>query len=118
MAEKKDNDGALEIPYHTFDIPGGEFAVYGTVYTDPAHADDVEAVYKQTTRRALSPEEPGTIYYCISRDRTDPSIFHFFERYESEEAFHRHNEQDLVKNLVTSGWMRDVKAVFVKPIVG
>jgi quinol monooxygenase YgiN len=74
----------------------------------------VHAVYRQTTLNAQS--EEGTIYYCISRDGNDPSIFHFFERYASRKAFEGHNEQDAVRGLVASGWIRDVKAVFAKAI--
>ena len=77
----------------------------------------MEAVYQQTTRRALSSEEPGTIYYCICRDRTDPTVFHFFEQYADEKAFDEHNDQDIIKHLVSSGWMKDVKAVFAKPML-
>ncbi|KAI1609950.1 hypothetical protein EDD36DRAFT_481539 [Exophiala viscosa] len=98
-----------------FDIPEtGEFAIYGTVYAAPEHADKVEAVYKETTKRAES--EEGTIYYCISRDANDPSIFHFFERYKSKQAFEKHNDQKIILDLVNSDWMKDVKAVFVRPI--
>ena len=56
------------------------------------------------------------MYYCLARDAADPSIFHFFERYKSKQAFEQHNEQDIIKELLKSGWMKDVKAVFVKPI--
>jgi quinol monooxygenase YgiN len=86
------------------------------VYAVPSHADAVEAVYKETTK--LAQAEEGVVYYCISRDTADPSTFHFFERYKSKEAFQRHNEQEIIVKLVGSGWMRDVKAVFVKPITG
>ncbi|KAL8823352.1 MAG: hypothetical protein Q9191_005931 [Dirinaria sp. TL-2023a] len=96
------------------DIPEGEFCVYGTVYTVPEHADKVEAVYKETTR--LAQAEAGVVYYCLSRDAADPSIFHFFERYRSKTDFQQHNDQEIIQKLVSSGWMKDVKAVFVKPI--
>lgn len=98
----------------TWSVPSGEFCVYGTVFTDPAHSDDVEAIYKQTTQHAEI--EEGTIYYCICRDSKDRSIFHFFERYKNKEAFDKHNEQEIVVKLVNSGWMKDVKAVFAKAI--
>ena len=84
------------------------------MYCVPEHADKVEAVYKETTKHAEV--EEGTVYYCLGRDAKDPSIFHFFERYKSKEAFKEHNDQDIVQKLVNSGWMKDVKAVFVKPI--
>lgn len=84
------------------------------VYTVPEHADKVEAVYKQTTKNAEA--EEGTVYYCICRDTNDPSIFHFFERYKSKQAFEKHNDQKIIQDLVNSGWMKDVKAVFVRPI--
>ncbi|KAH8819461.1 hypothetical protein F5884DRAFT_12138 [Xylogone sp. PMI_703] len=108
MAEKDWKDD------NAWDIPEGEFCVYGTVYTVPEHADKVEAVYKETTK--LAEAEEGTVYYCISRDQQDPSIFHFFERYKSKKAFQEHNDQEIIDKLVNSGWMKDVKAVFVKPI--
>ena len=85
------------------------------MYTEPQHADKVEAVYKETTKHAEF--EEGTVYYCLGRDSKDPSLFYFFERYKSKEAFQRHNDQDIIQKLVNSGWMKDVKAVFVKPIM-
>lgn len=84
------------------------------VYADPEHADEVEAVYKETTR--LAQAEEGVVYYCLARDATDPSIFHFFERYKSKEAFEQHNQQEIIQKFISSGWMKDVKAVFAKPI--
>ncbi|RMZ81657.1 hypothetical protein DV737_g2408, partial [Chaetothyriales sp. CBS 132003] len=99
----------------TFPIPeDGEFVVYGKVYTDPAHADDVEALYTRMTVHAQ--HEEGIIYYSLSRDLDDRRVFHFFERYASKEAFERHNETELVQKLVSSGWMMGVSARFGKPI--
>ncbi|KIW14875.1 hypothetical protein PV08_07660 [Exophiala spinifera] len=97
-----------------WEIPEGEFAVFGKVYTDPEHTDKVEAIYRETTKRAH--EEEGTLSYCLGRDPDDPSIIHFFERYTSKAAFEKHNDQQIIQDLVNSGWMKDVKAVFVKPI--
>ncbi|KEF56082.1 uncharacterized protein A1O9_07663 [Exophiala aquamarina CBS 119918] len=97
-----------------WNIPEGEFCIYGTVYADPRHADEVEAIYKETTR--LAQFEDGIVYYCLSRDQDDPSIFHFFERYKSKAAFDQHNQQDIIQKFIKSGWMKDVKAVFAKPI--
>jgi len=108
MAEKDWKDDSL------IDFPEGEFCVYGTVYTFPEHSDKVEATYKETTR--LAEKEEGIVYYCLARDKDDPSIFHFFERYKSKEAFQAHNEQDIIVNFVESGWIKDVKAAIVKPI--
>ena len=117
-----------------WDIPEGEFCVYGTVgisstsfheseanntlkvFSDPAHADEIEAIYKQTTARAMSDAEPGTIYYCICRDPKERNQFHFYERYTSKEAFDAHNDQEIIKKLVGSGWMKEVKFVFAKAI--
>jgi quinol monooxygenase YgiN len=97
-------------------FPPDHFQTPSQVYTVPEHADEVEAVYKQTTAHAEV--EEGTVYYCISRDSKDPSVFHFFERYKSKAAFDAHNDQDIIKKLLASGWMKDVKAVFAKPIEG
>ena len=99
-----------------FDIPSGEFVVYGTVYTVPEHSDKVHAIYQQLTHNAQS--EPGTTYYCLSRDPSDSSVFHFFERYADKAAFEAHNEQQIVKDLISSGWMKNVRAVFGKGIEG
>jgi quinol monooxygenase YgiN len=54
------------------------------VYTVPEHADQVEAVYKETTKLAQGGE--GVVYYCLGPDTDDPSIFHFFERYQSKQG--------------------------------
>ncbi|KAL9618070.1 MAG: hypothetical protein Q9160_007199 [Pyrenula sp. 1 TL-2023] len=86
------------------------------VYAHPEHADAVHAIYEQTTRRAQSSAEPDVIHYCLMRDAKDPSIFHFFERYRNKEAFRVHNEQEIIQKLVTSGWIKDVEAVFGAPI--
>ena len=95
-------------------IPEGEFVVYGKVYTDSAHSDDVEELYAQMTEHAQY--EEGIIYYCLARDLDDRTVFHFFERYASREAFERHNETDLVKKLMSTGWMKGVSARFGKAI--
>ncbi len=100
----------------TFDIPSGEFTVYGKVYTDPAHSDDVEALYAAMIEHTK--QEKGIIYYCLTRDQDERSVFHFFERYENKEAFDRHNETELVQKLMASGWMKGVSARSGKPIEG
>ena len=64
----------------------------------------------------MAQSEPGTIYYCISRDRTDRSIFHFFEQYASKKAFEDHATQPIMEKLMQDKLMKDVKAVFAKPI--
>lgn len=70
-----------------------------------------------TTR--LAAREPGIIYYCISRDAEDPSIFHFFERYTGRQGFEDHNKQPIIQKLLNEDkFIKDVKAKFVKPITG
>jgi quinol monooxygenase YgiN len=120
-------------------IPEGEFCVYGTVsaystsfpsiptpshriwliavkvYAHPDKADALEAVYAETTR--LAQLEAGCIYYCIGRDADDPSIFQFFERYASKQAFDNHNSQPIIRKLLdVDKYIKDVTATFVKPI--
>jgi quinol monooxygenase YgiN len=85
------------------------------VYTHPEHSDKVEAFYQQSTKLAQS--EPGTVMYCLGRDSKDPTIFYFFERYASKEAFKNHVTPKAQQDFIKSGWMKDVKAVFVKPIL-
>lgn len=82
------------------------------VYAQPHLADKLEALYAETTRMAAS--EPGTIYYCISRDHNDPTIFHFFERYAGRAAFEAHVNQPIMPDVVACH--RDVKAAIVKAI--
>jgi len=85
------------------------------VYEFPENADALEAVYAETTRLAAS--EEGILYYCISRDGQDRNVFHFFERYTGRKAFETHNSQAIIKKLLHEDrYIRDVKAVFVKPI--
>ena len=95
-------------------VPEDEFCVFGTVYAHPEHADELEAVYAETTRQAAS--EPGTIYYTLARDPDDRNVFHFFERYTGREAFEAHNSTPTVKKLLADGLFKGVKAKFVKPI--
>ena len=84
------------------------------VYAYPEHADALEAVYAETTRLAAS--EPGTIYYCISRDGDDPTAFHFFERYTGRAAFDEHNSQPIIQKLIEDKLFKGVKAKFVEAI--
>lgn len=110
-------------------VPEGEFCVYGIVgfpyssdyprsrrqvYAYPEHADALEAVYAETTRLAAS--EPGTVYYCISRDPDDRTVFHFFERYTGRAAFDEHNAQPIIKKLIQDKLFKGVKAKFVEAI--
>lgn len=95
-------------------IPEDEFCVFGTVHAHPEHADALEAVYAETTR--LAQFEPGTIYYCLARDTQDPTIFHFFERYNGKKAFDEHNAQPIIQKLMADQFIKGVKAKFMKPI--
>ncbi|KAH8161884.1 hypothetical protein CIB48_g6373 [Xylaria polymorpha] len=98
-----------------WDIPEGEFCIFGTVYAHPEKADALEAVYAETTRLAQS--EPGIVYYCLARDKSDPSIFHFFERYRDRKAFDEHNSQPIIQKLLNEDkYIKDVTAKFMKPI--
>lgn len=111
MAGKTDENGFLvEFP----PIPEEEFCVYGTVYAEPAHADDLEAIYAETTRHVAL--EQGIVYYCLSRDENDPTQFHFFERYAGKKAFEDHNGQDIIKKIWDEKWIRGIKASFAKAI--
>ena len=87
------------------------------MYCKPEHADALERIYAETTRRANSDEEPGTLSYCICRDSQDRSKFHFYERYAGREAFEYHNDQDATRKIFEVDMFQDVKAVFAKPII-
>lgn len=95
-------------------IPEDEFCVFGTVHAHPEHADALEAVYAETTRRAEF--EPGTIYYCLARDANDRNVFHFFERYAGKKAFDDHNAQPIIQKLMADQYIKGVKAKFMKAI--
>ncbi|KAI0976438.1 hypothetical protein F4678DRAFT_417081 [Xylaria arbuscula] len=98
-----------------WNIPEGEFCVFGTVYAYPDKADALEAVYAETTRLAQS--ETGIIYYTLARDPDDASVFHFFERYKNREAFDEHNRQPIIQKLLNEDkYFKDVTAKFMKPI--
>ena len=85
------------------------------MYAFPQHADALEAVYRQTS--ILSKAEPGILYYCISRDGDDPTIFHFFERYTGRKAFEDHNKQPIIQKLLNEDrYIKDVKAAIAKPL--
>ncbi|GAP90007.1 putative antibiotic biosynthesis monooxygenase [Rosellinia necatrix] len=98
-----------------WDIPEGEFCIFGTVYAHPEKADALEAVYAETTR--LAQHEAGIVSYCLARDRKDPAVFHFFERYRDRKAFDEHNSQPIIQKLLNEDrYIRDVTAQFMKPI--
>jgi len=88
------------------------------VYAYPGKGDALAQIYAQTSRRALSDEEPGTVYYAICRDREDPLIFHFFEQYRDKAAFDTHNDQPIIESIFKDNLMKDCKAVFGKPLYG
>lgn len=71
-------------------------------------------MYAETTRIAAS--EPGSLYYCISRDPDDRTVFHFFERYTGRAAFEEHNTQPIIKKLIQDKLFKGVKAKFVEAI--
>ena len=96
-------------------VPEEDFAIWGTVYAYPEHADALQKVYEETTRLAQS--EPGSIYYCIGRDADDPTVFHFFERYKGKKAFEEHNNQPIIQKLLNEDkYIKGVKAKFVTPL--
>ncbi|KAI0531514.1 hypothetical protein GGR58DRAFT_230993 [Xylaria digitata] len=98
-----------------WNIPEGEFCVFGTVYAYPEKADALEVVYTETTRLARS--EAGIVYYCLARDTDDPNVFHFFERYKSQNAFEEHNRQPIIQKLLNEDkYIKRVTAKFMKPI--
>ncbi|KAI1419820.1 hypothetical protein F5Y12DRAFT_775869 [Xylaria sp. FL1777] len=106
---------ADQVSSEKWDIPKGEFCVFGTVYAHPEKADALEAVYTETTRLAQS--EAGIIHYCLARDTDDPNVFHFFERYKSRAAFEEHNSQPIIQKLLNEDkYIKDVTAKFMKPI--
>ncbi|KAF7191189.1 hypothetical protein HII31_07549 [Pseudocercospora fuligena] len=109
-AEYQCQDFMTELP----PLPEGEFSVFGIVFAHPEHADALEAVYAETTR--LSASEPGTIYYCLSRDPDDRTAFHFFERYTGRRAFEDHNDQPIIRKLMADQLIKGVKAKFVGAI--
>ncbi|KAI0199945.1 hypothetical protein F4808DRAFT_430880 [Astrocystis sublimbata] len=99
-----------------WDIPEGEFCIFGKVFANPEKADELEAIYADTARAAQS--EPGIVHYTIARDREERSVFHFFERYTSKEAFAAHNSLPVIRKLLNpeNNFFRDVEAKFMKPV--
>ncbi|KAJ5895107.1 hypothetical protein N7495_006798 [Penicillium taxi] len=95
-------------------LPEDEFCIYGTVWAYPEHADALEEVYTETTRLAQS--EPGSVYYCLTRDEDEPHIFYFFEQYAGRQAFEDHNNQPIIQKLMEDKFIRGVKAKFGKQI--
>jgi len=93
----------------------GEFCVYGTVFCKPEHAESLHSLYQRMTKIAAT--EPGIIYYSLSRNSKDPSIFHFFERYASKQDFERHTSREETQTILKSGWFDDVEARFERPIM-
>ncbi|KAF2733363.1 hypothetical protein EJ04DRAFT_439220 [Polyplosphaeria fusca] len=94
--------------------PEGEFCAVGSLHAHPQHADALVAIYKQTTKLAKS--EPGVIYYCISRDNNDPTLFYFFERYASQEALEVHMRQEILRNMLAKEYIKDMDVKFLKPL--
>jgi quinol monooxygenase YgiN len=44
-------------------------------------------------------EEPDTLVYVLHRSRKDPTVFLFYERYASPEAFDRHGKSAALQEL-------------------
>ncbi|KAI0199944.1 hypothetical protein F4808DRAFT_461339 [Astrocystis sublimbata] len=101
-----------------WDVPEGEFCIYGTVYAYPDKADELEAVCAATTRKAMSAAEPGTLYYVLARDRADPTQFHYLERYAGRQAFIEHNSQPLIQKIINpdNKFFWKIEARFGTPI--
>jgi quinol monooxygenase YgiN len=51
---------------------------------------------------AVRAGEPGTLAYCLSQDRDDPTVFTTFERFRDEAAMRLHNQSRAVADFVTA----------------
>lgn len=58
-------------------------------------ADDLAAALANLI--AAADEEPGLEVYSVHRDNADDNVFHFFELYESQEAYDVHGKGDAMK---------------------
>ncbi len=65
-----------------------EVSLAGTIkFSD----SDLEAVLAELPRHIqLSREEPGCIEFNVTQDSSTPTLFHVAERFESNDAFTRH----------------------------
>lgn len=44
-------------------------------------------------------QEPGTLYYTVNRDRTDPNLVVVVEKYKDDEAFQAHSTTPYLADL-------------------
>lgn len=66
----------------------GTVIVGGTLTLNPEKADEASEVFK--TAMAETHKEAGNIAYNFSKDLSNPGVFHFFEKWESQEVLDAH----------------------------
>ena len=57
--------------------------------TQPGKEREVETELRKLVEYVRN-EEPGTLSYLCLRSEDDPTVFFFYERYQSQEALNRH----------------------------
>ena len=85
------------------------------MYCKPEHADELAVLYSKMVKDSKT--ERGVIFYSIARNSHDPTIFHFFEQYESKAAFVAHTERAETQKILREGWFVDCVARFERPII-
>lgn len=73
------------------------------LHAKPQHINDVHKLCEQlltNVQQAKSDCTSGLLAFECSNDRWDSSVFHFWERYESNAALGRFNNRDDIKNFM------------------
>ena len=74
------------------------------LHAKPQHVGDVHKLCEQlvaSVQPAKSDRASGLLSFECSNDRWDSNVFHFWERYESNQALGRFNTRDDIKNFMT-----------------
>ncbi|KAL2841716.1 hypothetical protein BJY01DRAFT_249386 [Aspergillus pseudoustus] len=95
-----------------FQVPDGEFVIYGTLTAAPNQESQVADMIRQISTQVKA--HKGTLYYCITQDPENPRQFHLFERYADKAGFVEHGELPLVKELFFSSVVEDIKPIFIE----
>ena len=77
-----------------------QLIVSGTITIDPTKAD--KAISAMTAMMAETHKESGNLAYNFAQNLSDPSIFHVYEKWESQEALDIHMKTPHMETFMAS----------------
>lgn len=78
---------------------GGPYTLFGQARAKPGQEDALETALLALV--APTRQEPGALEYHVHRDRTDPTLFVFYEAWESLDHLKTHLEQPYIVDFLT-----------------